>query len=94
MFTFYANISQNYTKVFIVMKLMKLLAITLLPLSLYAAPLHVAAEKGDWKEIKQLVAKGENINEKNVKYKQTPLQIAAYNENSNVVRCLLRWVQM
>jgi len=68
---------------------LKVLALGALALTLDASPLHDAAEKGDAKTIKLLVSKGENINEKNIKYKQTALQIATYNEDSSIVKLLI-----
>ncbi|HIC42999.1 MAG TPA: ankyrin repeat domain-containing protein, partial [Sulfurimonas sp.] len=72
------------------MKLIQILGLTLVPLVLFANPLHDAAEDGDLKKLKKLISKGEDVNEKNVKYKQTPLHIAAYNEHSSIVKFLLR----
>lgn len=72
------------------MKLVQILGIILLPLSLFATPLHDAVEDGNLKKVQALIAKGENVNAKNKTYDQTPLQIAAYNEHSSIVKLLIR----
>ena len=72
------------------MKLIQVLGFTLLPLSIFAGALHDAAEEGDVEAVKSLIAKGEKINEQNEEYKQTPLHIAVYNENSELVKVLIK----
>ncbi len=67
----------------------KLLLIIGLLLSLNAQPIHDAAESGDVDDMKQILSSGGNINLKNAKFEQTPLQLAVYNENTTMVSYLL-----
>lgn len=73
-----------------IMKISHVLGLTLLPLWLFAGPLHDAAEKGDLDAVKALVAKGENIDAKNKQYAQTALHVAIHNEHADIARFLIK----
>lgn len=72
------------------MKLIPLLGLILLPLCIFASALHDAVEEGNLAEVKSLIAKGEDLNAQNSGYMQTPLQLAVYNENSDIVKVLIK----
>lgn len=69
--------------------MIKLLLIFGIVLSLNAQPIHDAATSGDIDDMKQILSSGGNINLKNEKYLQTPLQLAVYNQNFAMVSFLL-----
>lgn len=73
----------------VIMKCSHILGLTLLPLFLFAGPLHDAAEKGDLNAVKAMLSKGENIDEKNKQYAQTALQVAIHNEHPEIAKFLI-----
>ena len=56
--------------------------------SVWAGPLHEAAKSGDLDEVKQLIAAGGNVDEKDVA-ERTPLSWAAGNGSPKVVKFLI-----
>ncbi|MDX1295594.1 MAG: ankyrin repeat domain-containing protein [Sulfurimonadaceae bacterium] len=60
-------------------------------LTLSAAPIHDAAEEGDYDRVERLLTWGENVDIQNIPYKQRPLHLAVYNEHPNIVELLLKF---
>jgi len=58
-------------------------------LPVMAGPLHKAAKSGDIEEVKQLIAKGKNVNEKKQFSKKTPLMYAVEYNRTNITKLLL-----